>query len=441
MDELKKRFQSGNIFRPRKKPKGNLLMKDSIQESEKKENDTTLNMLENIFREGARKMLVTALEQEVNDFIEKHRSLKDDEGHQAVVRNGYHPKRVLQTGIGDIPIQQPRVDDRALIDKKEERFTSDILPKFMRRTPSVETLLPVLYLQGLSSNKFSTALESILGKDAKGLSPSTIVRLKEVWQKQYEEWTKRSLVGKEYVYVWADGIHCKARLDASKTCLLVLIGVTTDGKKELLAIQDGIRESEQSWKELLLDLRFRGLTKEPKLAICDGALGFQNAVDQIWGELKIQRCWFHKMGNILDKMPECVQTKATKMIQNIFLADTRERGLQAYQLFVETFGQKYTKAVECIVKDKEDLLRFYDFPCEHWVHIRTTNPIESMFATVRLRHRSTKGNGTSKTTLMMVFKLCQEAEKKWRRLKGYEKLKLVALNKKFENGIMVEKVA
>lgn len=397
------------------------------------------NYLENIFREGARRLLAAALEKEVEDFVLRNQDFRDAKGHRVVVRNGYHPERTIQTGMGDIPVRQPRVDDRGL--ENCERFSSEILPKFMRRSPSLEAALPLLYLQGISTNKFPAALEAILGKDAKGLSASTILRLKEVWEKEYEQWTHRSFEGKEYVYVWADGIYCKSRLDDSKNCLLIMIGVTVDGKKELVAVQDGVRESEQSWKELLLDLKFRGLSKPPKLAVCDGALGFQAAVDKVWGELKIQRCWFHKMGNVLDKMPECVQTKAKKMLQNMHLADTRENAFKAYELFIETFGQKYPKAVSCLTKDKEDLFRFYDFPAEHWVHIRTTNPIESMFATVRLRHRSTKGNGTSAATLAMVFKLCQEAEKNWRRLKGFSLLKLVIDNKPFINGVLDEKVA
>ena len=397
------------------------------------------NYLEAIIRQGARRMLASALEKEVEGFINSHKQHCDEKGHRMVVRNGYHPARTIQTGIGAIAIKQPRIDDRKL--KSEERFSSEILPKFMRKSPSLETALPILYLQGISSNKFPAALEAILGKDAKGLSASTIMRLKEAWTNEYEAWAARSLEGKEYVYVWADGIYCKSRLDHEKSCLLVLIGVTPEGRKELLAVQDGMRESEQSWKELLLDVRHRGLKKPPKLAICDGALGFQNAVDQVWGELKIQRCWFHKMGNVLDKLPECVQSKAKRMLQNMYLADTREHALEAYEVFIATFEQKYPKATTCLTKDKEDLFRFYDFPAEHWVHIRTSNPIESMFATVRLRHRSTKGNGTSKATLAMVFKLCQEAEKRWRRLRGFNLLQLVSDNKLFVNGVLVENVA
>jgi putative transposase len=310
-------------------------MEKSIAEEQEKENNT--DYLTEICREGAQRMPAAALASEVAEFVEKYKDLKDKDGHQAVVRNGCHPARTIQTGIGDIPIQQPRIDDRVLIKEGEERFSSEILPKFMRKSPSLEAALPILYLQGISTNKFPAALEAILGKDAKGLSASTITRLKEAWTKEYDKWAQRSLEGKEYVYVWADGVYCKSRLDHEKSCLLVIIGVTADGKKELLAVLDGIRESEQSWKEVLLDLRYRGLDKTPKLAICEGALGFQSAVDKVWGELKIQRCWFHKMGNILDKIPDCVQTKAKKMLQNMFLADTREHALKAYDLFIEAF--------------------------------------------------------------------------------------------------------
>ena len=277
---------------------------------------------------------------------------------------------------------------------------------------------------------------AIFGEGAKGFSPVTITRLKEVWQKEYNEWARRRLDGKEYVYVWADGIYCNARLDDQKLWLLVIIGVTVDGKKELVAVHQGVRESEESWLEVLRDLRFRGLTAAPKLAVCDGALGFQKAVDKVWGQMKIQRCWFHKMGNVLDKMPDCVQSAAKKKLQDIFLADTKQHAQDAYKHFIDTYELKYPKATECLSQDYDDLFRFYDYPAEHWVHIRTSNPIESMFATVRLRHRSTKGNGSADATLTMVFKLCKEAEKNWRRLKGFEKLQLVKEDKTFVDGIL-----
>ena len=271
-------------------------------------------------------------------------------------------------------------------------------------------------------------------EEAKGLSPSVITKLTVKWQAEYDEWRKRDLSGKEYVYVWADGIYVKSRLDGEKTCLLVIIGVTVEGKKELVAVQAGIRESTESWRGVLLDLKFRGLTKAPKLAVCDGALGFQNAVDEIWGQLKIQRCWFHKSMNILDKLPDCVQTQATKMIRDMWQADKRANALKACDLFIETFGKKYPKATECLEKDKEDLFRFYDYPAEHCAHIRTSNPIESTFATVRLRHKSTKGNGSSAASVAMAFKLCLQAEKNWRRLRGFKQLELVAKNIIFVDG-------
>ena len=409
-------------------------MKTIISKNEEKTTVETVDWLENIVRESARKMIAAALEDEVDQFIQQHLNRKDGKGHRLVVRNGYMPERQIMATCGNITIRQPRIDDSKLPD--EERFTSAILPKFMRKTPTLENVIPTLYLKGISSNKFQDALSAIFGDSAKGFSSSTITRLKEVWQSEYDEWAQRSLADKEYVYVWADGVYCNARLDDEKLCLLVIIGVTVDGKKELVAVHQGVRESEQSWLEVLRELKFRGLTKAPKLAICDGALGFQNAVDKVWGQLKIQRCWFHKMGNVLDKMPECVQTSAKKALQNMFMADKRENAERAYNLFVETYELKYPKAVECLKKDHDDLFRFYDFPAEHWVHIRTSNPIESMFATVRLRHRSTKGNGSSTATLTMVFKLCKEAEKNWRRLKGFEKLRLVQQDVIFVDGLL-----
>lgn len=409
-------------------------MENILQWNWEKSTTNNVDFFENLVREAARKMLATALENEVREFIQKHRHKLDSDGHRTVVRNGYMPEREIQATCGNIRVRQPRIDDRALPDS--ERFTSAILPKFMRRTPTLENVIPALYLKGISTNKFSDALTAIFGESAKGFSPATITRLKEVWKKEYDEWAHRRLDDKEYVYVWADGVYCNARLDDQKLCLLVIIGVTVDGKKELVAVHQGVRESEESWLEVLRDLKFRGLTTAPKLAICDGALGFQNAVDKVWGQMKIQRCWFHKMGNVLDKMPDCVRSAAKKKLQDIFLADTKQHAQDAYQHFINTYKLKYPKATECLSKDYDDLFRFYDYPAEHWVHIRTSNPIESMFATVRLRHRSTKGNGSADATLTMVFKLCKEAEKNWRRLKGFEKLQLVKENKTFVDGIL-----
>ena len=399
-----------------------------------KEKSLCFDFLEEKIREESRKLIESIYADEVNQFLEKMASIVDGKGNKLVVRNGYHKSRVVQTACGNVEVKLPRVDDR----KATEKFVSKILPPFVRKTPTVETLIAALYLAGVSSNKFQEALSSVFGEDSKGFSAASIIRLTKEWQKECEQWKRRDLRGKEYVYVWADGIYVKSRLDGEKTCLLVMIGVGIDGKKELIAMESGIRESTQSWREVLLDLKFRGLTKAPKLAICDGALGFQNAVDEIWGQMKIQRCWFHKTANILDKMPKCVQKKATQMIRDMHMADTRENALKAYDKFIQTFAVTYEKAVENLKKDKDDLFRFYDYPAEHWIHIRTTNPIESTFATIRLRHKSTKGNGTAKATEAMAFKLCQQAEKNWRRLKGFDKLDLVAKDIKFENGVLKE---
>ena len=398
------------------------------------EKSLCFDFLEEKIREESRKLIESIYADEVNQFLEKMASIVDGKGNKLVVRNGYHKSRVVQTACGNVEVKLPRVDDR----KATEKFVSKILPPFARKTPTVETLIAALYLAGVSSNKFQGALSSVFGEDSKGFSAASIIRLTKEWQKEFEQWKRRDLGGKEYVYVWADGIYVKSRLDGEKTCLLVMIGVGIDGKKELIAMESGIRESTQSWREVLLDLKFRGLAKAPKLAICDGALGFQNAVDEIWGQMRIQRCWFHKTANILDKMPKCVQKKATQMIRDMHMADTRENALKAYDKFIQTFAAKYEKAVENLKKDKDDLFRFYDYPAEHWIHIRTTNPIESTFATIRLRHKSTKGNGTAKATEAMAFKLCRQAEKSWRRLKGFEKLDLVAKDMKFENGVLKE---
>ena len=399
-----------------------------------KEKSLCFDFLEEKIREESRKLIESIYADEVNQFLEKMAAVVDGKGNKLVVRNGYHKSRVVQTACGNVEVKLPRVDDR----KATEKFVSKILPPFARKTPTVETLIASLYLAGVSSNKFQEALSSVFGEDSKGFSAASIIRLTKEWQKECEQWKRRDLRGKEYVYVWADGIYVKSRLDGEKTCLLVMIGVGIDGKKELIAMESGIRESTQSWREVLLDLKFRGLTKAPKLAVCDGVLGFQNAVDEIWGQMKIQRCWFHKTANILDKMPKCVQKKATQMIRDMHMADTRENALKAYDKFIQTFAVKYEKAVENLKKDKDDLFRFYDYPAEHWIHIRTTNPIESTFATIRLRHKSTKGNGTAKATEAMAFKLCQQAEKNWRRLKGFDKLDLVAKDIKFENGVLKE---
>jgi putative transposase len=412
--------------------------------SEKTLEATTMastGVLETLIRSGARQVLQAALEAEIQEHLDRYTGCVDGNGNRQIVRNGHQPERTILTAAGPIPVRRPRVDDRVLEEKGQERFASRILPKFMRRSASLDSLIPALYLQGISTDDFPTALEAILGPQAKGLSATTVVRLKEAWTKEYTEWSKRDLSKTHYVYVWADGVYCKARLEDERACLLVIMGADLSGKKELLAISDGVRESSQSWKELLLDLRARGLKRPPVLAVCDGAMGFQAAAAELWPTTRIQRCWFHKLGNVLDKFPKALVEKARGMLHDQYMAPTREDAMKAYDLFIQTFEEKYPKAVECLTKDTEDLFAFYDFPSAHWIHLRTTNPIESTFSTVRLRHRRTKGNGTRHATLTMVFKLCKEAEKGWRKLTGFHLVPLVESGKKFVNGELVDESA
>jgi transposase-like protein len=336
-------------------------------------------------------------------------------------------------------VKAPRVEDRR-VDEQGQRFhfTSSILPPYLRRTKSIEELIPWLYLKGISTGDFSEALAALLGKDAPGLSASTVVRLKEVWQTEFAAWNKRSLAGKRYVYFWVDGIYFNVRLEDTENqrqCLLVVMGTTPEGKKELVAVQDGYRESEQSWKELLLDLKARGLGHGPELAIGDGALGFWKAMRQVYGETREQRCWVHKTVNVLNGLPKGKQPKAKSMLHDIWMAETKAEAAKAFDLFLETFQAKYPKAAECLAKDRHALLTFYDFPAEHWVHIRTTNPIESTFATVRLRSAKTKGCGSRIACLTMVFKLTQSAEESWRSLNGSNLLPDVIQGVRFVDGL------
>src|SRR6478609_4660154 len=392
------------------------------------------DVLTEVLRDGARRMLARAIEAEVAAWIDERSHLKDDAGRRQVVRNGHLPERSIQTGIGPIEVQQPRVRDRRPADQREA-FTSAILPPYLRKTRSLEGLLPWLYLKGISTGDFSEALQAILGPDAPGLSATTITRLKAAWEDEFAAWNKRSLAGKRYVYVWADGVHFNIRLEGGRQCILVLMGATAEGKKELIAIADGYRESDQSWRELLLDCKARGLEVEPSLAIGDGALGFWKAIRQIWDTTKEQRCWVHKMANVLDKLPKAAQPKAKRMLHDIYQAEGKARAEKAFDLFVATYEAKYPKATECLIKDRDVLLAFYDFPAEHWRHIRTTNPIESVFSTVRLRHDKTKGSGSRAACLTMVFKLMESASKKWRALNGSTLLAEVVKGTKFIDGI------
>ena len=392
------------------------------------------DVLTDILRDGARRLLAQAIEAEVSAWIDDHAHLKDGQGRRQVVRNGHLPERAVQTGIGPVEVQQPRVRDRRPADQREA-FTSAILPPYLRKTKSLEGLLPWLYLKGISTGDFSEALQAILGPDAPGFSASTITRLKASWEEEFAAWSKRSLSGKRYIYVWADGVHFNIRLEEGRQCILVLMGVTAEGKKELITIADGYRESEQSWKELLLDCKARGLDVEPSLAIGDGALGFWKAMRQVWDKTKEQRCWVHKMANILDKLPKGAQPKAKGALHEIYGAESKAAAEEALDLFVKTYGAKYPKATECLEKDKEELLAFYDFPAEHWRHIRTTNPIESVFSMVRLRHDKTKGSGSRVACLTMVFKLMESASKSWRSLNGSPLLEEVVKGTVFKDGV------
>lgn len=395
------------------------------------------SVLDELVQEGARKMLQTALENEVRLYIERHRGLVDEQGRQLVIRNGHLPERDIITGAGPINIRQPRVRDKS----GENRFTSQILPPFLRRVPSVDALIPVLYLKGVSTGDFSEALEAILGAGAKGLSAANIVRLKDVWKADYEAWTARDLVMKKYVYLWADGIYFNVRLDKDRPCMLVVMGATEDGRKELVAIGDGHRESKESWRSVLADLKRRGLTHEPSVATGDGALGFWAALEEEFPGTRQQRCWVHKTVNILDKLPKSVHPDAKKMIFEMYMSPTKEIALKALDAFEKQFQAKYPKAVECLLKDKDVLFTFYDFPAEHWIHLRTTNPIESTFATVRHRTRQTKGCGSRLATLTMVFKLTRAAENRWRKLNGSQLLAKVIEGVIFKDGELKQDAA
>jgi len=398
------------------------------------------DVMTEILRKGAQQMLTQAIQEEVEEWIAERKQLRNEQGRRQVVRNGYLPERKVTTGLGDVSVTQPRVRDRRPAGEAE-KFTSKILPPYLRKTKSIEELIPWLYLKGISTGDFGEALAALLGENAKGLSAGTITRLKKVWEEEYRQWNKRSLEDKEYVYVWADGVHFNIRLEEDRQCILVLMGATKDGKKELIAIADGYRESEQSWKTLLLDVKSRGLAVDPKLATGDGALGFWKAIRKAWPKTREQRCWVHKTANVLDSMPKRLQPQAKEMLHEIWMADTRENANKAFDQFIASYEAKYPKAVECLKKDRDVLLTFYDFPAEHWIHLRTTNPIESTFATVRLRTKRTKGSGSRTACLSMVFKLMQSAQKRWRALNGSERLPEVIQGVPFIDGIKQPKAA
>src|SRR4029079_1162524 len=374
--------------------------------------------LTEILRNGARALLGQAIKAEVAEFLAKHADLKTATGQQRVVRHGHLPEREIMTGIGPVCVRQPRVRDREATEGERIRYSPSILPRYARRSRSLEVLIPILYLKGISTGDFEEALAALVGKDAPGLSASTIARLKEVWLAEHEHWRKRDLSAKRYVYVWADGIYLQARLEDAKQCILVIIGATPEGKKELLGFTDGARESAQDWRELLLDVQNRGLAVAPELAVADGALGFWKALGELWPTTREQRCWVHKTANVLNKLPKSQQPKAKRSLQEIWMAETRPAAEAAFDAFIAAYELKYDKAAECLAKDRQALLAFYDFPAEHWKHLRTSNPIESTFATVRHRTIRSKGCLSNKTALAMVFKLVDAAQKSWRRLDG-----------------------
>ena len=398
--------------------------------------------LTEVLREGARRLLAQAVEAEVEDYIGAHADRRDTRtGRRLVVRNGHMPARVIQTPLGDIKVRQPRVDDRRLFESDDPtapRFSSDILPKYLRRTRAIDRLIPWLYLKGISSSDFGEALGALLGKEPRNLSPNVIMRLKEVWREEWEQWSLRSLQDKRYVYLWADGVYFNVRQedrDNSRQCILVIVGATAAGKKELVAVADGYRECEQSWLEVLRDLKRRGLECTPGLCVGDGALGFWKALRQVFAESREQRCWVHKTANVLSKLPLGRHPAAKRALKAIWTAATRKEADETFDVFLSDYNAKYPKAAECLEKDRDELLRFYDFPARHWKHLRTTNPIESTFATVRLRTDKTKGSGTRQACLTMVFKLMRAAQRHWRPLDGKEHLADVIAGVKFADGV------
>jgi transposase-like protein len=398
---------------------------------------TFVDSLTEVLRNGARTLLAQAVETEVAGLLAEHADKRAEDGRQRLVRHGHLPERTIMTGIGPVAVRVPRVRDRLGAGEDRIRFTSAILPPYARRSKSLEVLIPVLYLKGVSTGDFTEALSALLGPEAGGLSASTIVRLKETWADEHARWLKRDLSSKRYVYFWVDGIYVQARLEEEAQCLLVIVGATPEGKKELVGLADGLRESAQSWRELLLDLKRRGLLIGPELAVGDGALGFWKALDEVWPKTRAQRCWVHKTANVLNKLPKSLHGKAKRALHDVWMAETRKDAEAAFDAFIEVYGRKYDKAVDCLRKDRDALLAFYDFPAEHWKHLRTTNPIESTFATVRHRTIRTKGCLSNKTALAMIFKLAQAAEKSWYRLRGHNQLPKVILGVKFNDGIEV----
>lgn len=411
----------------------------TVVQDEPTTNEPAGSLLDELAREGARKMLAAALQAEVAAYIEAHTDQVDENGHRLVVRNGYHEPREVTRAAGVVPVRQPRVNDKRVdpVTGERRRFSSAILPAWCRKSPQVAEVLPLLYLHGLSTSDFVPALEQFLGT-SHGLSAATITRLTKDWQAEAAAFTERSLTETDFVYVWVDGIHLKVRLEADRVCLLVMIGVRADGTKELIALVDGHRESTESWLDLLRSARDRGM-QAPVLAIGDGALGFWAALRQVWPETREQRCWFHKIANVLNALPKSAQAGAKAALGEIWNAEDRSHAEKAVRRFAANYGAKWPKAVAKITEDLEELLAFYDYPAEHWVHLRTTNPIESTFATVRLRQRVTKGPGSRAAGVAMAFKLIQSAQARWRAVNAPHLVALVRAGATFKNGVLLER--
>ena len=399
--------------------------------------DNINDPLTELAREGARRMLAQVLVAEADAFVAMWKDLKLPDGRDRIVRHGHGPDRTIQTGVGPVEVRRAKVRDRHVGREAKIRFSSSILPKWARRTKSLDALLPVLYLRGVSTGDFQEVLTALLGIGAPNLSPAVISRLTAQWQADYDTWQKRDLSARRYVYVWADGVYLQARMEDNAECMLVLIGATPEGKKELVGFQTGVRESAQSWRELLIDIKQRGLEIAPDLAIGDGALGFWKAIEEVFPSTRHQRCWVHKTANVLNKVALSVQVNMKVDLREIYGAPTRAAAEAAIDVFADKYGAKYDKAVACLTKDREALLAFFDFPAEHWDHLRTSNPIESVFATVRHRTVRTKGALSAKTAKFMVFKLVNAAAKTWRRLKGENQLPKVVQGVKFKNGVEV----
>jgi putative transposase len=400
-----------------------------------KPGDFSEDPLTELLRSGARQLIADAVEAELQDLLQQYAEVRNDQGCRQIVRNGYLPEREIQTGIGPVKVRVPKIRDKS---GQGVKFNSTLLPPYLRKTRAIEEVLPWLYLKGISTGDFHEALQALLGNEAKGLSSSTISRLKVTWEKEQESWSSRSFTGKRYVYIWADGVYFNIRSDDNKQCILVVIGVTEHGRKEFIAIEDGYRESEQSWTELLLRIKAQGLITPPELAVGDGALGFWKALRKVFPQTRHQRCWVHKTANVLNKLPKSIQPKVKQALHEIWMAPTKEEAYKAFDIAISTYTAKYPKAMECLEKDKDEMLAFYDFPAAHWQHIRTSNPIESTFATVRLRTAKTRGCVARHTILSMVFKLGQSAQKKWRRLRGFKLLAEVIRGVKFKDGERVE---